>query len=382
MTKALTLFKRFGVVAVAATTVGAGVPALLSTPAQAAPSNQLVIAPGSQSTAAGTCQSYTVTATANGAKPTDTPTVTVTLTQNPANAGTIAFCDTTKSTAPGSPGNPTQSPSTGTASTAASTTKNFATTVANNGTVSATFGVYSSAVGAIDVRAALTANAAVQSNTAKATFTAVAPSPTPTPTPTRTATPTPTATSTAPPGRVNPTLTVRTPLIAAGTTATLVATGAANQQYELRCYTRPSTTYFTARAGAFDAAQNPATFTLALGRNTRCFLRYATGAGQDTPSVVVNVQTVLSLSTVRQGVRTYLFQGRNLPRVAGQLITLYRVDAAGNEIRTSNLVTDDSGIYRVIRTFTGTGTFQFKVRTSQTMNNAAGVSNTITVRVY
>jgi hypothetical protein len=67
--------------------------------------------------------------------------------------------------------------------------------------------------------------------------------------------------------------------------------------------------------------------------------------------------------------------------VAGQLITLYRVDSLGQEIRTSNLFTDASGIYRVTRTFTGTGTFLFRVRTSQTMNNAAGVSNTIRVVV-
>jgi hypothetical protein len=57
------------------------------------------------------------------------------------------------------------------------------------------------------------------------------------------------------------------------------------------------------------------------------------------------------------------------------------VDSFGNEIRTSNLVTDASGIYRVTRTFTGTGTFQFRVRTPQTNDNAAGVSNTITVAI-
>ncbi|MBK5305898.1 MAG: hypothetical protein JJD92_04340 [Frankiaceae bacterium] len=192
-------------------------------------------------------------------------------------------------------------------------------------------------------------------------------------------TPSPTATG----GRAALTLTVLTPTIPAGSTGQLRATGAANELYELRCYTRPSTTYFTARSGAFDTAGNPVTFTLSLGRNTRCFIQYATTPAQGASgSVVINVTTVLSLSTVRTGVRTYIFQGRNLPRVAGQLITLYRVDAAGNEIRTPNLVTDSSGIYRVTRTFTGTGTFGFKVRTSQTMNNAAGVSSTITVRVY
>ena len=176
---------------------------------------------------------------------------------------------------------------------------------------------------------------------------------------------------------------VNTPLIPAGSTGRLTATGAASEAYQLMCYTRPSTTYFVARSGNFNATGDPVTFTLSLGRNTRCFIQYATNSAQGaSPSVVINVRTVLSLSTVRTGVRTYIFQGRNLPRVAGQLITLYRIDNAGNEIRTSNLVTDSSGIYRVTRKFTGTGTFQFKVRTPQTLNNAAGVSNTITVRIF
>jgi hypothetical protein len=194
-----------------------------------------------------------------------------------------------------------------------------------------------------------------------------------------TASPSPTGTST----RAALTLVVNTPTVAAGSTARLTATGAANEAYQLMCYSRPSTTFVLARSGTFNAAGDAVTFTLSLGRNTRCFIQYATTSAQGaSPSVVVNVRTVLSLSTVRTGVRTYVFQGRNLPRVAGQLITLYRVDAAGNEIRTSNLVTDNSGIYRVTRTFTGTGSFLFRVRTSQTLNNASGVSNTITVRVF
>ena len=179
------------------------------------------------------------------------------------------------------------------------------------------------------------------------------------------------------------TLTTSTPTIQAGSTATLVGRGAANQPYSLKCYTRPSTRYTAARSGSFDAAGDPVTFRLSLGRNTRCFLAYVINPIEGpSGSLVVNVETVLSLSTVRQDLRSYLFQGRNLPRAAGQLITLYRVDSAGREIRTSNLTTDDSGIYRVTRTFTGSGTFRFTVRTSQTNNNAAGHSNTISVSVH
>ena len=94
-------------------------------------------------------------------------------------------------------------------------------------------------------------------------------------------------------------------------------------------------------------------FRILPGTNTRCYIRPQGNDALASNSVVINVHTTLSLSTVRTGTRTYIFQGRNLPRRAGQLITLYRV-SNGSEIRTSNLTTDSSGIYRVTRTFTGT----------------------------
>jgi hypothetical protein len=179
------------------------------------------------------------------------------------------------------------------------------------------------------------------------------------------------------------TLEVDTPTINAGQTARLFGTGAAGQAYSLQCYTRPSTDYSEARSGTFDTAGDPVEFDLHLGRNTRCFLRYVTNPGQDaSDSVVVNVKTVLSLSAVRHGVRNYEFRGRNLPLASGQLITLYRIDNAGHEIRTANLKTDSSGIFTVTRTFTGSGTFRFRVRTSQTNDNAAGASSTITVNIH
>ena len=162
----------------------------------------------------------------------------------------------------------------------------------------------------------------------------------------------------------------------------LVASGLTpNSAYELRCYSRPSTTYFTARSATTSAAGSTLEFRILPGTNTRCYVRPAGNEGLASNSVVINVHTTLSLSAVRIGVRTYIFQGRNLPRRSGQLITLYRI-ANGQEIRTSNLVTDASGIYRVTRRFTGTGTFQFRVRTSQTLTNAPGASNIITVNIH
>jgi hypothetical protein len=163
--------------------------------------------------------------------------------------------------------------------------------------------------------------------------------------------------------------------------APLTAVGQAGQAIELRCYSRPSTVYRTVRTATIDASGDPVSFEIRPGQNTRCFVQYAVNPTADaSTSIVISVHTTLSLSAVRTGVRTYRFQGRNLPRLAGQLITLYRIDGNGHEIRTANTKTDSSGTYFIPaagtpgRTFTGTGTFLFVARTSATLNNAAGQS--------
>jgi hypothetical protein len=188
-------------------------------------------------------------------------------------------------------------------------------------------------------------------------------------------------TSTTPPsGGGALTLSTSTPLIQPNQTARLHATGSPNTTFELMCYSRPNSTYTSARKVA--TTTGSVDFTLLPGTNTRCLVRYLDSTATQSPSVLINVATTLSLSAVKNsGVRSYTFQGRNLPRVAGQLITLYRI-SNGTEIRSANLKTDATGIYKVVRTFTGTGTFSFIVRTSQTLNNAAGKSNVyrITIR--
>ncbi|GAC1611881.1 MAG: hypothetical protein NVS3B26_29160 [Mycobacteriales bacterium] len=212
--------------------------------------------------------------------------------------------------------------------------------------------------------------------------TSPSPSTSPSATSTATITPTPTTSNTASPGTEKLTLTTSTPDIQPNQPGILDASGTPNTTFILRCYSRPNTTYFDARS--VPTATGSVEFRILPGTNTRCFVKYAGRADNDalnSTSIVVNVHTTLSLSTVRNGTRNYTFQGRNLPRLAGQLITLYRVDHNGIEVRTSNLTTDSSGIYRVTRQFTGTGTFKFLVRTSQTLNNAAGHSNVITVTV-
>jgi hypothetical protein len=210
---------------------------------------------------------------------------------------------------------------------------------------------------------------------------------------------TPTPSSSTPPAGAKPSLSTSTPDIEPNIQGKLHATGVtANAVYELRCYSRPSTTYFTARTATVGATDNTLDFTILPGTNTRCYVRPQGDEANASNSVVINVHTSLSLSAYRDGVRMYHFQGTNLPRRSGQLITLYRWARADNNgycdphvadndytatstdpncvaVRTATAFTNDSNVWRIDRTFTGSGQFVFMAKTSQNLTNAAGVSN-------
>jgi hypothetical protein len=214
-------------------------------------------------------------------------------------------------------------------------------------------------------------------DTVTQTITSASPTPSKSPSATPTVSISPTST------RQDLGISTSTPNIQPNQVGVLDVTGQPNSPVELECYTRPNTDYFTARGPINLTSSGTTQFRILPGANTRCYVRYAGDDSTASPTIVINVHTTLSLSAVKQsGVRNYLFQGRNLPRRPGQLITLYRIDNTGKEIRTANLTTDSSGIYKVSRHFTGTGTFLFRVRTSQTLNNAAGASTTyrLTIR--
>jgi hypothetical protein len=149
---------------------------------------------------------------------------------------------------------------------------------------------------------------------------------------------------------------------------------------QLFCYSRPNLQYRQVRPttlgqGTTVGSAGSVDFTVFPGTNTRCKGQYTNAPASGSNSVVIYVHTTLSLSAYRDGVRRYHFQGRNLPRMAGQLITLYRLDRSAREIRTASTRTSTSGIWRIDRRFTGSGAFRFVARASQTLNNATGKSN-------
>jgi len=144
---------------------------------------------------------------------------------------------------------------------------------------------------------------------------------------------------------------------------------------ELQAYSRPSSTFAQVRKGTIATGQTSTSFDVTPGTNTRLFAQCVRQTRSASAARVINVRTAMSLSVVRKGKRNYTFQGRILPRRAGQLVTLYRVDN-GRRIVAKQLRTDSSGTYRFNRVFTGSGTFGFLARTGQTLTNAAGESNT------
>jgi hypothetical protein len=163
--------------------------------------------------------------------------------------------------------------------------------------------------------------------------------------------------------------------ITPGAIVTVTVRGTPNEAVQVMAYSRPSSQSGVVRDGFIDDRGN-ATFQVTPGTNTRLYVRYAVlTADTDSPSQVIQVRTALSLSAYRDGPRQYHFQGTNLPRIAGQLITLYRVTADGREIRTATTKTNSSGVWRIDRAFTASGQFAFVVRTSRNLNNDAGVSN-------
>ncbi|MCU1591862.1 MAG: hypothetical protein JWP11_3118 [Frankiales bacterium] len=220
------------------------------------------------------------------------------------------------------------------------------------------------------------------------------PSPTPTPSSTKSPTPTPTGSGT----RRALSLRTSTPDIQPTNTGVLDVTGQPNATVELRCYTRPSSAYGTARGPQALSSTGSWQFQITPGANTRCYVRYTGDEASASNSVVINVHTTLSLSAYRDGVRKYHFQGTNLPRRSGQLITLYRWSRRDNNgycdpqiaagdysatssdpncvaVRTATATTNASNVWRIDRSFTGSGQFVFQVRTSQNLTNGAGVSN-------
>lgn len=169
----------------------------------------------------------------------------------------------------------------------------------------------------------------------------------------------------------------------------IVATGAAgvtvhappNSVVDLIAYSRPSTTFTVVRTATVGTT-GVVTWSISPLSNTRF---YAQGrGGAPTPQSVLNVATALSLSASRTGTRTYVFSGRSIPaRAGGLIVSLYRITDTGSKVLTAQTRADArTGNWSLTRAFTGTGEFDFVVRTGSDLQNVAGISNTRTLRIF
>jgi hypothetical protein len=213
--------------------------------------------------------------------------------------------------------------------------------------------------------------------------------PSPSATPTATISPSPTATPHGDPPPPSAGCATTTTMLE---DATIIATGSAGvtvrtapgSTVELYAYTRPSTTFQKVRTGTA-GADGLARFTVRPPGNTRLYAQQP-GCPVDVAaqSRVLNVRTALSLAVERLGTRTYRFHGDSLPaRRGGLIVSLYRVTAEGRQVLTAQTRADaQNGEYSLVRRFTGTGRFNFVVRTGQDLQNAPGSSNVRSLLIF
>lgn len=130
-------------------------------------------------------------------------------------------------------------------------------------------------------------------------------------------------------------------------------------------------------------AGETATETVTLRPTTNTRLRVLWGfragclhadAGLRPEQSVIDVAPRLTLTAVRNGVRDYTFSG--VATTPGLIVNLYRVDADGSRVLTSQGRATDAGTWTIRRRFLGSGRFGFVVHTGRTMANAPGASST------
>lgn len=89
---------------------------------------------------------------------------------------------------------------------------------------------------------------------------------------------------------------------------------------------------------------------------------------------IINVAPRLTLTAVRNAPRDYTFSG--VATTPGLILNLYRVDADGSMVLTSQTRATGDRTWAINRKFLGAGRFGFVVLTGRTMANAPGQSNT------
>jgi hypothetical protein len=166
-------------------------------------------------------------------------------------------------------------------------------------------------------------------------------------------------------------------VITLGEPAFVGVEGPPGASVQIFAYTRPSTTYRLVRTGTIseDGLRN---WEINPAGNTRL---YAEINGRSTRSVTVNVAFAVSIG-VTQRLGTYRFTGVVRPGFTGNPVTLYRNLPGGGATVVGRAATSPSGIWRIDRRFTGSGTFGFYAVTGGFPDNVAGRSRGYGLTVF
>jgi hypothetical protein len=206
--------------------------------------------------------------------------------------------------------------------------------------------VAGASAGAVVVSAAIGGSAPSVTYPASSVVAVVVPTPTPTPTPNPTPPPTRPSAPKGPSG-----------IGTAGTVTVITGTTTPGARVELYGFTVPSTTYHLlgwTRANAVGHYSFLPRFT----GNSRVYVRVA---GLTSPSIVVRVRSLVTLSATKLSPRTYTFSGASLPARAGELVVLYYRDRFGHALVVARAHADGHGHYSVTHTFTDYGRHSYGI---------------------
>lgn len=178
----------------------------------------------------------------------------------------------------------------------------------------------------------------------------------------------------AAPVPVAPQIQAQPRVITLGQSALITVDGAAGASVQLYAYTRPNTTYRLVRTGVLSRSGDfgRASWTITPPANTRLYARVD---GRNTTTVTVNVAHTVTIGATNAA-GTYRFTGVVRPGFTGLPVTLLRALPGGGATVVARTTTSPSGIWRIDRRFTGSGTFGFYAITGTSPDNVSGRSRT------
>lgn len=179
---------------------------------------------------------------------------------------------------------------------------------------------------------------------------------------------------------VGPTPTIRlsASTIVAGGKVLVEGTAPPGADLEMYVVSRPSTVGKLVRYGKVPLDGR---YAAVLGPIVQSRVWVRVLGGGTTAQMPVNVRSVVSMTPVRTGVRTYRFSGSVYPKRAGVRVLVARRTSTG-AVAFARATTASNGVWTVTHRFLGTGSLDVVAATVSDAVNTAGQSPTRQLRVF